>query len=85
MNAPDFRPLPRPYRVPKDTAAHERFGLIVASIHHYLNIHPGWADHKPHEAQSALWSLGYTDELLPRSELETALQFVRIPVGRRRD
>ena len=82
MSAPDFSPLPRPYKIPSE-AGPARFGLIVASIHHYLNIHPWWRHHEPHEAQAVLWSLGYADERLPEDEVEAALQLTRIPFRQR--
>ncbi len=79
----DDQPVPRPRKIPESGP---RFGLLVAAIHHYMNIHPSWHDHDPYEAQAALLDLDYTDDLLPESEIAAALDFVRIaneyPAGR---
>jgi hypothetical protein len=81
MTTPDFRPLPRPYKIPVDAPAHERFGLLVANLHHLYERFSEWWDHEAWEAQHALWSLAYVDDLLPEDEIQAALDFVKVPVG----
>ena len=59
-----------------------RHASLVVGLADMYHRFPEWWDHEAWEAQHALWSLGYVDDLLPEEEIEAAMLVVRAVRGR---
>jgi hypothetical protein len=52
-------------------------GSQVLALGDMYRRFPEWWDHEAYKAQSALFSLGYADDLVPEEEIEAAMLVVR--------
>ncbi len=61
----------------KDCRTCGTLGSLTVALQDMYRRFPEWSDCEAWEAQHALWSLGYVDDLLPEEEIEAAMLVVR--------